>query len=224
MSGKALFVVGAVVVSLAGSVVVYRGLRAPEPVRSPSARAVAESRQAESSPNSNSNADVERLRAELGLLQGQLSSLRERVAEQKAPVAPVETEAPEELDPATLQQRREEDAARWKDHMSEVAAAFEQETVDRGFATQAMDALDKAIQSDPVIQAAAGNIDCRSRTCRVEIHDDGGGKIGKQLPLFLHSVGGALPNMQADKVAGENGQSTLVLFMTNEQPVAQVPR
>jgi hypothetical protein len=105
--------------------------------------------------------------------------------------------------------------------MADVSAAFASEPLDRRFASVGQAALATAIQKNPVIQAAVGNIDCRSRTCRVEISDDGSGKLDKQLPLFVQSVGGTLPNMQAERVGDRSGPSKMVLYLTDErQPVA----
>ena len=83
--------------------------------------------------------------------------------------------------------------------------------------TVAQAALTTAIQKNPVIQAAIGNVDCRSRTCRVEISDDGSGKLDKQLPLFVQSVGKTLPNMQAERVGERSGPSMMVLYLTDER-------
>jgi len=108
--------------------------------------------------------------------------------------------------------------------MAEVAFAFEQEALDRAFATTMNDAVNRAMQDDPVIQKVAGKVDCRFRTCRVEIHDAKSNEVNQQLPGFLRSVGGSLRRAQADYVDGANGQKTVVLYLTNEEPAADPGR
>jgi hypothetical protein len=218
-------ITGGVVLGLAGSLAAYRGLHAPsgagERRETPASSARPRAEKPDPGP------EVERLRSELALMQGQLVGLRDLVSEQKAP-APSPPSAPaaepEAFDPAALQQRREESARRWKEHMAEVAMGFEQEAPDRNFAATSQAAVARALQSNPAIQASAGKLDCRSRTCRIEIRDDGRDQLGKQLPLFLQAVGGTLPRAEADHVVGENGQKTMLLYLTTEEPAAKTAR
>jgi len=213
---------GAVGFGLTGALTAYSALRARE--RHDVRAAATPSSVNADLPRPGAERELERMRGELALVQGQLLALRDRVNEQKAPAdAAVVPEDPEALDPETLQKEREASTRRWKEHMVEVATAFEQEALDRGFATTMKDAVDRAMQSDPVIQKVAGKVDCRSRTCRVEIHDAKSSEVSQQLPGFLRAVGGSLRRAQADYVDGNNGQKTVVLYLTNEEPAAPVP-
>jgi hypothetical protein len=213
---------GGVVLGLAGSVAAYRGFHARSQAVERSENAASSAQAPHGRPDPRN--EVQHLRSELALMQGQLSGLRELVAEQKAPAPSMPAAAePEAFDPAALQARREESARRWKEHMAEVAMAFEQEPPDRNFAVTSQAAVDRALASHPTIQASAGKLDCRARTCRIEIRDDGSGQLGKQLPLFLQAVGQTLSRAQADHVAGEHGQKTMLLYLTNE-PAAQTAR
>jgi len=217
MSGRTWLLGGVLAVAVSGSVVAQGGLLGR--VRADSAKVAPLSAKPEAT-RFEGNQDIERLRAELAQVQGQLLTLRARVDEPKTPEATAAAAEPEKLDPETLRARREESARRWKEHMGEVATAFEKEAFNRGFATTAKGAVDRAIQSSPVLQKVADNVDCRSRTCRVEIHDGKSPDVSKQLPIFLQSVGRTLSSAQADYVDGENGQKTAVLYLTNEPPDA----
>ena len=220
MSHKVWWLAGVVVLGLAGSVVAYRGFHASASIaRGSKASAPAEAR----AQNPAAPSDVQRLRSELALVQGQMVGLRDQVAEQKRPAAPTPTQQSEAPDPAALQERRAESARRWKEHMAEVAATFEQEPFDRNFATAALTAIDRALQSNPTLQALAGKPDCRAHTCRLEIQNDGSSAVSKQLPLFLQAVGRTLPRAQADHIDGENRQKTMVLYVSNGNP-AMEPR
>lgn len=220
MSGQNWLVASAIMFGLVGSVVAYLGFQAP-------ARADNRAHAASSStsPETSGKAmgqDVERLRGEVALMQRQMLALRAANAEQKAPEAAAAAD-PEMLDPESLRERREESTRRWKEHMVEVARAFEQEGIDRDFARTTKDAVDRVVQNDAVIQKVAGRVECRSRTCRVEIRDSKSTEVSQQLPRFLQAVGGTLRRAQADYVDGENGQKTLLLYLTNEEPVAETP-
>jgi hypothetical protein len=222
MSVRGWLIAGGVVVGLAGSVAAYRDFHARSLTVERSETTAFSAQPRREKPGTGN--EVQHLRSELALMQGQLAGLRELVGEQKAPEPSTPAAEHQEFDPAAVQARREESARRWKEHMAEVAMAFEQETPDRSFAATSQAAVDLALQNNPAIQASAGKLDCRSRTCRIEIRDDGSGHLGKQLPLFLQAVGQTLPRAQADHVAGENGQKTMLLYLTNEQPAAQTAR
>lgn len=224
MSGRGWLVASGLSVALAGSAVAYRALSSPAGVSARAEKSSSSAARAGEAPDNSQ--DIERLRAQLASVQGQLSTLRLQAAEQKASVSREDAPEPEpveDTDPATLQAKREEDVKRWKDHMAEVAMAFEEETLDRAFAAPAQRAVEQAFQSIPVLQAVAGHIECRSRTCRVEVRDAKNPEVSKALPIFLQKVGGTLPNMQADHFEDESGRSTAVLYFTNEQTVAQAP-
>ena len=212
MSWKIAWFTGSIVIALTGSVLIFGAIKAPE-----RARALAASPEKPREAASNSS-DIDGLRAELGRLRSQMAGLRESMAEQKVPVAaPVPAPLPiEALSPAELKAAREEDTRRWKDHMAEVALEFDGETFDRNFSARATSALNEAMGSNPVIKGAAEKLECRSRTCRLEIRDATNSTVSTQLPLFLMSLHDSLPSMQADNFRAPNGQTTVVLFLTNE--------
>jgi hypothetical protein len=167
--------------------------------------------------------ELERLRGEIALLQAQMLALQDRMTEPRSPEAVVPKPEPELLDPETVRERQRASARRWKEHMAEVAASFEQEPRDRNFSTTKKAAVDRAIQNNPVLQKVTGDVDCRSRTCRVEIRDSKSPEVSKQLPALLQSVGPALRRAQADQVDGVNGEKTTMLYLTNEEPGGQPP-
>lgn len=215
MSGKAWWIAGGTVVGLAGALAAHRGFH--EPIKIEPARVEALARPLE--PRN----DVTALRSELALMKAQVVSLHGAMAERTSPQPPAPTTRAEAPDPATLQERRLEGARRWQEHMAEVAATFEDEALDRNFAATAQASVERALESQPALKSAAGKVDCRSRTCRLEVRKDGAGLVDKQLPLFLRAVGGVLPRAQADHIEGENGQKTMVLYLANGNP-AMEPR
>lgn len=218
MSGRNWLIASALVLGLTGSMAAYLGFQA---------RARADGRANTAAPpakaQARGQADVERLRGEVAALRGQMLALGDRVAERSASEAPTPVAEPAALAPEPLRERGRAGARSWKEHMVEVAVSFEQEPLDRNFSTATKGAVERAIQNNPVIQKVAGNVDCRSRTCRVEIHDGKSNEVSKQLPIFLQSLGRTLRRAQADHVDGGNGRKTMVLYLTNEEPTGPAP-
>src|SRR5688500_5238855 len=105
MSTKVALGAGAIVVAIAASILVYRNSQAPEraarhPAAAPEGVAPAPVATAKS------DADFARMRADLGLVQGQLRALQDRVNEPKAPEPAAAVEAEEPSDEVSLQERR----------------------------------------------------------------------------------------------------------------------
>jgi hypothetical protein len=160
------------------------------------------------------DAELSRMRNELTAVKGQLLALGQRVQEAPARVEEAPS-APEEplLDET---QRRAESDRRWQEHMAAVSAAFREEPIDRAWSETTGTALKSAIEGDPLLREAAGPMECRTHTCRVELRHDGSGKVDKQLPLFAASVQSTLSNIQAEHVAGADGAARIVLYLSNE--------
>jgi len=59
-------------------------------------------------------------------------------------------------------------------------------------------------------------VECRSRTCRLELADDGSGKLGKILPVFAQQVGRELPSIAYDRIVDASGTATMVLYMARQ--------
>jgi hypothetical protein len=164
------------------------------------------------------SAELARLRAEVAGLALQIAALKSASAAPPPTPADAAKIPDEGLDGAepggSIEQQRAEEALAWTTHMAGVAAAFDAEMRDAAWARATQSVLDAAIQSDPTIRGAAGALDCRSRSCRLEI-TEGGRELDKRLPLFLQSIGQTLSDVSADKVADRSGQTKLVLYLTN---------
>lgn len=215
MSGRSWLVAGALVLAFSAAVAAHLGFRARARAEGRAALAASPAQQQAAAPDGAK--ELERLRGQVALLQGQMLALNERMTEQKAPEAVAPKAEPESLDPETVRERQRASARRWKEHMADVAASFEQEPRDRNFSTTKKAAVDRALQDNPVLQKVAGEVDCRSRTCRVEIRDSKSPEVSKQLPALLQSVGPALRRAQADQVDSGNGVKTTMLYLTNEE-------
>ena len=198
----------------AAACVYYAWLPRPTTLESTNARAPAAARVTR---DARDDAELSRMRLELAALKAQLVALGQRVQEAPAPAeeTPAEPEEPL-LDEA---QRRAESDRRWQQHMAEVSAAFHEEPVDRAWSETTGTALKSALESDPLLREAAGPMECRTHTCRLELTNDGSGKLDKQLPLFAASVQGTLSNIQAEHVSGADGAPRIVLYLSNPPAV-----
>jgi hypothetical protein len=161
------------------------------------------------------------LRREVAILKTAMTELRSREPE-RANVdnaEPVAARLPRE--PAAVQERELERRAQ----MAEIEARFNDEPRDPKWSSVALSALREAFQGDETIRAAMGEIDCRARSCRVELSDDGSGTLSTNLPAVLHQVSGVLPTMQSDHTLDAAGHAKMVLYMARheEGSTADVP-
>src|ERR1044071_9104787 len=140
MLEKSRWVAGALVFGLAGTVLAYLGFESYGQNR---ARGKATTPERAATGRSENDKDVERLRAELARMQSQIDNLRQRGEQKATETAALPAAETQELDPQTLRAQREESDRKWKDHMAEVAMDFEQEAVDRTFATTAKAAVEQ---------------------------------------------------------------------------------
>jgi hypothetical protein len=157
------------------------------------------------------SAEAIRVRQELTEVKAQLSELQETVAAKQAPEEP-----PDEYAQMTRQERRDYHDQKWREHMAEVAAAFELEPRDPSWSATAKQALESALAREPVLQQVAGKIDCRSSTCRLEVSRDADGKVDKQLLPMLNTLAETLPEMEA-KETTIDGKSTYTLYLKDSR-------
>lgn len=75
--------------------------------------------------------------------------------------------------------------------------------------------IQAVIDGDNDLRPLARGMECRSQTCRVEIADDGSGKLSKLLPMLVHQVGRDLPNVVFDRIQEAGGSATMVLYMSS---------
>jgi hypothetical protein len=101
--------------------------------------------------------------------------------------------------------------------MEAVEAAFRGQAVDQSWSTNTTSAIHEVLNSAEVGGLQAESIDCRSSSCRVELHDDGTGQLAKSLPNLAQQLAGAMPTITANTVAQGDGTSNVVLYMSRER-------
>jgi hypothetical protein len=166
--------------------------------------------------------DIAALRDDVATLERQLSSLTGQIeaARARAPNEPPVDGAEPDTDNAAPNgqtaepQTQAQAKAQYRQHMHEVDAAFLDEPRDPSWSANTSELIQRAFADDGVPGGLVRNVECRSRTCRVELEDDGSGQLGKSLPLFAQQVGQVLPNISADHVDEPDGRTITVLYMS----------
>lgn len=155
------------------------------------------------------------LREEVALLRAELSGLKRTVREQSQMLAgTVAEEDTAANEPHAKAAAQEEEERLYQERMASVEADFWRESADPGWAAQATATVQEALAGDEAMQAAARNVECRSRTCRLEIADDGAGALAKSMPFLASRLAETLPDMTTDQVEDGNGGSTTILYLS----------
>lgn len=162
--------------------------------------------------------EVTSLRAELFTLRGQQVSARS-ASTNAGGQASGESQAGAD-DPRSSPPVREEAARERQARIAVIDSAFRREIIDPTWSANTSSAIQSALASDDVGGIQADNIDCRSQSCRVELHDDGSGRLAKSLPLFVLQLAGTVSTMTANTIPQSGGGSTLVLYLSHQGEAA----
>jgi hypothetical protein len=165
-------------------------------------------------------ADLAALRAEVDALRAEVLALRHQLPAQSSPVAS-RADGPPAADVRSDQSAQEEEAATRQAQMEKIDAAFRRQTIDQSWSANTTSAIHAALNSTEAGGLQAENIDCRSSSCRVELHDDGTGRLGKSLPIFALQLAGSMPTVTADTIPQNDGTSNVVLYMSRDSADAQ---
>jgi hypothetical protein len=178
------------------------------------------SRPTTSTPSANAAVAVP-VRADDSLqLSKQVAALQREVAALKSQAARQQTEPsaqPAESDASTATEaERTAEAEQHRVYMAEVAQAFAAEKVDFKWAGYASSRLAATLQDDAVLGAAAHEFECRQQTCRLQIDDDGSGKVSQRLTMMSLHLMDIFPTAAAELVDQGNGRNALVLYMSSQ--------
>ncbi|HXK17981.1 MAG TPA: hypothetical protein VNG33_09270, partial [Polyangiaceae bacterium] len=90
-----------------------------------------------------------------------------------------------------------------------VEEAFHKESSDQSWAVETQASVEAAMQTEPV-HLQARSIECRSRTCRVELSDGDSPATQGGLEHLPQAVGNSLPLMQIARTDDASGHHTIV--------------
>ncbi len=166
--------------------------------------------------------DIRALREEVASLRAGISLLR-RQGPKQAESASTSADSQPGADVRSDALARAEAAREHQAQMEAVDAAFRQQAVDPTWSASTVSSIRNALNSEDVGGIQADNIDCRSESCRVELRDDGSGRLSKSLPMLAQQLAGTTPNITANNMSQANGDSTLVLYLSRpgEQPASR---
>jgi hypothetical protein len=159
-------------------------------------------------------ADLAELRGEVESLKAEVLALRHQPPAQSSPV-PSRADGPPapdvRSDPSAL-----DEAATRQAQMEMIDAAFRRQTIDQSWSANTTSAIHEVLNSTEVGGLHAETIDCRSSSCRVELHDDGTGRLSKSLPIVAQQLAGSMPTVMANTIPQGDGTSNVVLYMSRE--------
>jgi hypothetical protein len=164
--------------------------------------------------------DIRALREEVASLRAGISVLR-RQSPKQAESASTGPDSQPGADVRSDTLARAEAARERQNQMEAVDAAFRQQAIDPTWSANSSSSIRNALNSEEVGGIQADNIDCRSESCRVELRDDGSGRLSKSLPMLAQQLSGTMPNITANNISQANGDSTVVLYLS--RPVEQPP-
>lgn len=165
-------------------------------------------------------AELARLSRRIDDLQRELTASKSQSTLQAQPAVaasgphPAEPAAEGEID---VEAQRAAAAEQHHEYMTKVARAFAEERPDRSWAARTTSRLNATLADDEALQGVAHTVECRRQTCRVQIDDDGSGKLPDSVRALVMGVVDVLPSMVAEQVDQGNGRSQMVLYMTSQQ-------
>lgn len=128
--------------------------------------------------------------------------------------ARTDAQDPAGKDPRADPEARAEQQRKWREYMAGIDAGFRKEVTDPGWSSTTSTMVRSVLAASNELGPLARDLECRSRTCRVEIADDGSGASGKLIPKFAQQVGRELPHMVAERVEDPRGGTMMVLYMS----------
>jgi hypothetical protein len=158
--------------------------------------------------------DVTALRQEIASIRTELIRLRQQRPGDSAP-AGVAEERPQ-IDAASRVLAQEEAAQRRQMQLAALDAAFSSQSVNPQWSASTSSLIQNALDSDEVGHIRADRIDCRSESCRVELHGDLTGSLAKSVPILAIQVASALPAITANNVGRPDGSSTVILYLSRQ--------
>lgn len=143
-------------------------------------------------------------------------------------VHPARPEAPDPRDPVVGDPRtdleaRAEAQRKHREYIAGVDASFRREAADPAWSQATASTIQAALTADKELHSLARGVECRARTCRVEIADDGSGALGKLVPRFAQQVGQELPRTVADRVETPRGPAMVVYLFRRDDAQAMTP-
>lgn len=157
---------------------------------------------------------VDPTRAALALLQGEVAALRAALAAAKSGEGEAQERGASEP-PVDLQDHAEAEARR-QARLVAIETAFRGEATDGAWSASAAATVREASRSAGLPDGVVRSVDCRSRTCRVELAEGDSPEVAKALPLFFMAAGTALPSATVAQVEGAAAEALSLVYLSRE--------
>jgi hypothetical protein len=154
-----------------------------------------------------------RLGQELTAMRSELAAMREQMGKAHAPAEPTAREEGE--DEGMRAARRAEGDAMHQARLASVDSAFRGEPNNPQWAASTSSSIREALAAAQIDASKLRAMECRSRTCRIELVEDESSDLSKTLPMFALQVGRALPAVTADHIDDGHGRRTAVLYLSS---------
>lgn len=157
------------------------------------------------------------LQERVAALDAEVKALRQQLATARAQAPAGSTAAPAAAAMPAEPRARDDPAAFAEAERATVTAlesTFRREATDPRWSRENAALLQQALTAGASGAVRVGAVECRSRTCRVEIPDDGSGEAGDVLALLSERVGERLPTLSSARIEQGNGSATTVLYLS----------
>lgn len=118
----------------------------------------------------------------------------------------------------------EEDRRQHERLISSIDADFQREPIDPSWSARTSTRLRESVTPFDAMRGGLRNVQCRARTCRVEIADIGSGALQQQLPLWLEQLVDVLPRSVVRTIADGDHSTSMVLYLMPAAPVVTANR
>jgi hypothetical protein len=168
-------------------------------------------------------ASVEAAR-QLAEVRQELSRLRAEVRtlshdDRAAPLAAASNSAPPSAEPLS----REEQELRFVNYMAAFDRTFHDEPRDHAWAETTGDAIRAVAASEQMPPDLVADIDCRSRTCKVELVDADARSLDKGIDLLIHELAQTLPNARIGHDGDVKNPKPVAVYFTRASPEDSIP-
>ena len=150
------------------------------------------------------------LRYEVALLRREVAEFRLQLGRGAATASAIAAAPDPRVDP---QARAEAENARLL-RTQALESSFRREDYDARWSQRSSAQVYAALaEADEALRSQVRSVECRSKSCRVELNADASGRLGQALPLILTRLTPALANVAAAQVDQGNGHQATVLFL-----------
>ena len=104
--------------------------------------------------------------------------------------------------------------------MASIEQAFGNEKVDPAWASRASARVGSTFEGDEMLRNVTHTVECRQTTCRVQLDDDGSGRLSGRMPFLTLGLADVLPQVSAEHLDQPNGRGAMVLYMSSQRLAA----